>query len=156
MNQDVHEPEEHVAPSDAFRDATSKFAELRAYAQQYFAAKVDLAKLSARNIAIMAVLGVVGLLALASIVVISLVLLLSGIAGGIGAALGGRMWAGDLLVGGVVVGAVIGGALVGLGIVKKKFMSQAVKKYERIQKQQRDAFARTSRDRTATEGRVEI
>ena len=51
MDPQVDEPQEHVAPTDAMRDAVSKIAELRAYAQQYFSAKADQWKLPGSHIA---------------------------------------------------------------------------------------------------------
>ena len=41
-------------------------------------------------------------------------------------------------------------------MLKKSWMRATVKKYELTQKQQRDAFGRTSRDRTAAQGSVEV
>ena len=152
---DVDEPQqEHVAPSDAMREAMHKFAEVRAYAQQYLTARIDQLKLTARKIAILAVLGIVGLFALGAMVIIALVLLLAGFAGAIGSALGGRMWAGDLIVGAVVLGVFAAGAYVGLGMLNKASLKSTVKKYELAQKQQRDSFGRSSRDRAAGGGQV--
>jgi len=156
MPQVEEPPKDHVAPSDAARDALHKLAELRAYAQQYFSAKADKLKLTARNIAIMTALGIIGLIAAGATLVISLVMLLAGIAGAIGALAGGRMWVGNLVVGLLVLGIFVGGAIVGLGILKKAMMKATVKKYELVQKQQRDSFGRSSRDRTAAQGNVEL
>src|SRR5947207_11750664 len=99
MDQQVDDPQEHVAPPEAMRDALGKFAELRAYAQQYFSAKADQWKLTARNIAILAALGVIGLIVAGATMVIALVMLFQGLAGAIAAGLGGRVWAGNLIVG---------------------------------------------------------
>ncbi len=154
---EVDDPEqEHVAPSDAFRDALSKIAELRAFAQQYISARIDLAKLTARKIAIFTLLGIIALFVVATTLVIGLVLFLSGIAGAIATALGGRWWAGDLIVGAAVLGLFVGGAIVGMSRLKKSSMKSTVKKYESAQKQQRENFGRSSRDRTAAKGSVEV
>src|SRR3954471_5706635 len=153
---EVQEPQEHVAPSDAARDVLHKLAELRAYAQEYIAAKIDLAKLSVRNIAIFAALAIVGLIAAGATLVIALVMLFAGLAGAIAALAGGRMWVGNLVMGLLVLGVFVGGAIIGLGIVKKAFLKSTVKKYELTQKQQRDTFGRSSRDRPAASGSVEV
>lgn len=154
---EVEDPQaEHVAPTDAARDAFHKLAELRAYAQQFFSAKLDLAKVTARNIAILAALGIIGALAAGATLIVALVMFLGGIAGAIGAAAGGRMWVGDLIVGFLVLGIFAAGAIVGLGILKKSWQKATVKKYELAQKQQRDSFGRSSRDRTAAAGSVEV
>jgi len=156
MDPQVEEPQEHVAPTDAVRDAMSKLAELRAYAGQYFSAKADQWKLTARNVAIYAALGVVGLIVAGATMVIALVMLFQGLAGAIAAGLGGRMWAGNLIVGIVLLGAFIGGTIIGLGILKKASFKATMKKYELSERKQRDTFGRSSRDRTAAKGSVEV
>src|SRR3954447_10306840 len=156
MDQQVHEPQEHVPPQDAMRDAMGKLAELRAYAQQYFAAQSDLAKLKARNIGIFAAMGVIGLIVASATLVIALVMTLYGIAGAIAALAGGRMWVGNLVIGLLILGIFVGGAIFGLGLVKKASLKATMKKYERTQKQQRDTFGVSSRDRTAAQGNVEV
>ena len=156
MDPQVDDPQEHVAPPEAMRDALGKFAELRAYVQQYMSAKADQWKLTARNIAIFAALGVVGLVVAGATIVIALVMLLQGLAGAIAAGLGGRVWAGDLIVGLALLAIFVGGAIVGLGIVKKTWFKATVKKYELTERQQRESFGRSSRDRTAAKGSVEV
>src|SRR5438067_5859218 len=127
MDPQVDESQEHVAPTEAVRDAVSKVAELRAYAQQYFSAKADQWKLTARNIAIFAALGVVGLIVAGATIVIALVMLFQGIAGAIAAGLGGRVWAGNLIVGLALLAIFVGGAIVGLAILKKAWFKATVK-----------------------------
>ena len=117
---------------------------------------MDLAKSTARNIAILTALGIIGLIALGATLIVALVLFLAGIAGAIGAAAGGRLWVGDLVVGIIILGIFAGGAMIGLKILKKAWMKATVKKYELTQKQQRDSFGRSSRDRTAAAGSVEV
>src|SRR5947207_12405746 len=119
MDQQVDDPQEHVAPPEAMRDALGKFAELRAYVQQYMSAKADQWKLTARNIAIFAALGVVGLVVAGATIVIALVMLLQGLAGAIAAGLGVRAWAGDLIVELGLPAQFVCGASVGLGIVQE-------------------------------------
>src|SRR4051812_41787363 len=156
MDQQVDDPQEHVAPPEALRDALSKFAELRAYVQQYMSAKADQWKLTARNIAIYAALGIVGLIVAGATMIIALVMLFQGLAGAIAAGLGGRMWAGNLIVGVILLGLFVGGAMIGLGIVKKAALKATKRKYELTARQQREAFGRSSRDRTAAAGKVEV
>ena len=153
---EVEEPQDHVAPSEAAREALHKLAELRAYAQQYISAKIDLAKLSVRNIAIFAALGIIGLVAVGALLVIALVMTLAGLAGAIATLAGGRIWVGNLVIGLLVLGVFTGGAIFGMGMLKKSFLKATVKKYELAQKQQRDTFGRSSRDRTAAAGNVEV
>jgi hypothetical protein len=144
------------APAEAMRDALGKLGELRAYAQQCFSAKADLAKATGRNLALFAALGFVGLITASATLVIALVMFFSGLAGAIGSALGGRMWAGNLIVGFVLVALFAGGAVFALIALRKSWMRATVKKYELAEQQQRNAFGRSSRDRTAAQGSVEV
>jgi hypothetical protein len=66
------------------------------------------------------------------------------------------VWAGDLIVGLALLAIFVGGAIVGLGIVKKAWFKATVKKYELTERQQRETFGRSSRDRTAAKGSVEV
>ena len=107
---DVDDPQsEHVAPPSDAR-CVSQNRGTACVCAAVLLARVDLARVTARNIAIFTVLGLVGLLALGATLIVGLVLLLGGIAGAIGAALGGRVWIGDLVVGVVVLGVFVGGA----------------------------------------------
>ena len=60
------------------------------------------------------------------------------------------------VVGLLILGVFVGGVVFGLGMLKKSFLKATVKKYELTQKQQRDTFGRSSRDRTAAQGSVEV
>src|SRR3954463_15030195 len=85
-------PPDDQRPTEAFKDAGRKFAELGEYVSYYIAAKFDGIKGSVRNIGIYAALGVVGLIATAGFVVTAVVLLCRGIAGAFAALFGGRVW----------------------------------------------------------------
>src|SRR5688500_16323789 len=73
------------APGEAFKQAAKNFAELKEYFAYYVAAKKDGIAASVRNLGLYAVLGVLGLIAGGAIVVTAAVLLLTGLAGAIGA-----------------------------------------------------------------------
>jgi hypothetical protein len=131
---------ERPTVAEALRDSGRSFAEIAQYAGYFIAAKIDQIKLSVRSLILYALLGVLGAVAAAAVLIVAVVLLLMGIADGIGYALGGRVWLGDLIVGLVVIGAVAGG----LGIFVGKFNAAArlrtVQKYEDRLRQQRDQF----------------
>lgn len=88
-------------PSRAFGEAINRFAELRDYVAYFLAAKLDAIRLTVRNIAVLAVIGVIGLVAVAALIVTSVVMILNGIAGGLGLLMG--QWGANLLTGGVVL-----------------------------------------------------
>ena len=60
-------------------------------------------RVSIRNALLFGLLAMVAVIVIATFAVVSVVLACEGAAGGIGALLGGRNWAGELIVGGVVL-----------------------------------------------------
>src|SRR5438477_11672458 len=92
-----------MSPPDAFKAAADRFPEAAAYLRQYFSARLDLARLKVRRIIIYAALGIVGLIGLTALITTVVVMMCSGLAGWIGAGLGGRVWAGNLIVGGGLI-----------------------------------------------------
>ncbi|HLL88918.1 MAG TPA: hypothetical protein VK324_06420, partial [Tepidisphaeraceae bacterium] len=97
--------------SDAFRQAMAAAGELKDYATYYLSAKVDGLKVGVRNLALYAGLGIVGAVAGVTMIAYATVLLLGGIADGLGRLFGGHYWLGHLLVGLLVLGGVFGGGL---------------------------------------------
>jgi len=122
--------EEPIAPTEAMRDAFSKLGEVAGHAREYVSARIDLAKVKARNIVLFAVLGVVALFAVAASMIIGLAMLYTGLAQAIAAALGGRMWAGNLIVGGGMLALFAGGGLLGIARLKKAWLKATIARYE--------------------------
>lgn len=143
-------------PFSALRDALGKLAELKAYAREYFAAKGDQARLMFRRGLILGAAFVVAGLIFAASLCVAVVLLFLGLAEVITAGLGGRAWAGNLIIGGAFLLLVI----LGTAVILAKFLNgtrrTTVAKYERRQQEQRERFGRSSRDRAAAAGKVEI
>jgi hypothetical protein len=140
--------EEERSPADAFKEVGSHFSELKEYASYYLSAKADGMKASVRNLGLYAALGVVGLLAGGAIVVTSAVLLLTGLAGAIGAIFEpDKPWVGNIAVGLLILGA-IG---IGTMLFMKKFTAasreRTVKKYESRQQHQRVQFGHDVHER---------
>lgn len=79
-------------------------AELKAQALHYLQASADRVRLSARQAAIWGAIGLLAALVGATMLITATVLTLQGAANGIAAALGGRLWAGQLIVGLCVLG----------------------------------------------------
>src|SRR5436190_1352266 len=78
------------APAEAMKDLRKRLGEIGEYASYYLAAKSDAFKLSMKNAAVYAALVVVGLIASVALVVTAVVLMCTGIAGGLGALFGGH------------------------------------------------------------------
>lgn len=96
---------EQEAPSPV--DALLKhFAELRAYALLYLETRKDQLQALLRRGMLLFVLGIVVLLAATSAVVTAMVLLMTGVARGLGVLLGGHFWAGEILVGAGMLAAI--------------------------------------------------
>src|SRR3954462_40778 len=92
------------SPGEAFKEAGARLGELKEFASYYVAAKLDAWKVTGRNLGIYAALGIVGLIAASAIITTAAVLLLVGIAWGLGALLWHQYWLGALLVGLLVLG----------------------------------------------------
>jgi len=136
------ETDQPAAASAAFADAKERLAELREYVSFYLAAKSDAFKLSVRNAVFYAVLGVVGLLAGAAAIVTAVVLLIVGIADGIGSAFGRFGWLGDIIIGVAILGLIALGAKVALSKVFGASRKAMVEKYESRKHNQRQRFGR--------------
>jgi len=128
--------------ADAVRESIRSLAELVEYAGYLLSTKIDQLKLSIRTLVLYAALLVMGGVAVAAVLVVSVVLLFVGAAHGVGAALDGRDWLGDLIVSVVMLGA----AAVWLMLVLNKFKTasrrRTVRKYEERRKQQHERFGR--------------
>jgi hypothetical protein len=138
-------------PSEAVARLGRLIGEYKEYLAYYVGAKADSFKASIRNAGIYAGLGIIGLIAGGAIIVTSCVLLIAGIAAGLGQLftyLIGPAWAwlGDLIVGVVVLGAIGIGAWLMLSKLTKSFRSSTVKKYEQRQNWQRGQFGRSVKD----------
>jgi hypothetical protein len=125
-------------PGEAFKRAAGNFAELKDYLGYFVAAKLDGIKLSFRNLGLYAVLGVLALIAGGAIIVTAAVLLLTGLAGAIGAIFDpDKPWVGQIVVGLLVLGGLAGGTIMFLKKFTKASRERTVKKYESRQRQQR-------------------
>ncbi|HET6247829.1 MAG TPA: hypothetical protein VFE47_09035 [Tepidisphaeraceae bacterium] len=133
--------------SAAFHDAAKRLAEIREYIGYYIAVQADAARLAVRNAIFYAALGILGLFAAAAAVVAAVVLFLIGIAQVIGAALGGRVWAGELIVGVVVLAALALGAKIASSSITGSSRRKTVQKYESLQRKQRTRFGQSVDDR---------
>lgn len=145
--EDATRPEPDTRFRDGLRDSAASIAEIAQYAGHLLATKIDQLKLSIQKLILYAVLGVMGLVAAVSILAASVVLLFVGAAHGVGAALGGRDWLGDLIVSLVVLGAI--GLLLTVGLNRFRLASRRgmVRKYENRRKEQRERFGHDAAQR---------
>ena len=135
------------SPADAFKEAATRFGELKEFASYYVGAKLDGIKVTVRNLGIYAGLGIVGLIAASAIITTAVVLLLGGLAWGIGDLLWDKYWLGALIVGLLVLGGLAGGIIFGMKKLTNTFRKQLVQKYENRQRDQRTNFGEDVRGR---------
>ncbi len=134
------EPSDEQTPGAAFKDLPFRVEELREYVKYYLSAKADGIKVSLRNAGIYAALGVIGLIAGGAFIVTLMVFLLRGIAGGMGALFGGRLWLGELVTA-IVFLAVVGvGTMMALNRLTKASRERTASKYASRQQQQRARY----------------
>jgi hypothetical protein len=105
--------------------------ELRRHAGHYVQAAADSFRLTVRQAALRTVLGCLGAVVGVAVLVTSTVMLLDGIAGGIAAALGGRVWAGQLITGAVVLSGIALACWWLIGRMTESSRRRTIEKYER-------------------------
>jgi len=137
------------SPGEAFKEAGARLGELKEFASYYVAAKLDAWKVTGRNLGIYAALGIVGLITAWAIITTAAVLLLVGIAWGLGALLWHQYWLGALLVGLLVLGGLAGGIIFFMKRLTSTARKQLVEKYENRQRDQRINFGEDVRGRRA-------
>jgi hypothetical protein len=139
-------------PAEAFKEVGAKIGELKEFASYYVAAKLDAYKVAARNVGVYAALGVVGLIAGGTIISTAAVLLLVGIAWGLGKLLWGQLWLGALIVGLLVLGGLAAGIILFMKKLTGTSHKQTVEKYQNRQRDQRINFGEDVRGRRAGSG----
>ena len=107
------------------------------FASYYLAAQADRLKLTAINIAMFVILGAIGAFVGTAIVLTAGVLLIVGIAGGLGALFGGRLWLGDLATAILVLGILFAGTIIVFKKVTGTTRGKLVSAYEQRKSQQR-------------------
>ena len=118
----------------------ARVREVVAFANYYAAAQIDRLKLTAINIAMFAVLGLIALAIGLAIVFTAAVVLVIGVAGAIGAMLGGRMWAGELITSVAILGTIAGGVVIGFKLATKSTRGKLKASYDQRKRDQRDSF----------------
>jgi membrane protein implicated in regulation of membrane protease activity len=121
--------------------------ELYAYFSHFVRAQIDALKLSGRQIILWVAVGSLGAVLVASALVMGVVLFLSGLATGIGMAVGGAIWLGQIIVGLgflILFGIVL---LLGWSRIQSRSRSQKVQDYAERQQQQHLQFGHSVAER---------
>jgi len=131
--------EENPQPGRLFTTAES-LREAQAYAAHYIAAQLDRIRLAVRNLVVISALGILALFAAAAVVVTSMVLLCTGISGGLSRLYGGIPWLGDLSTAVLVIGVLAIAIKWFLSQLARSSLRQIVDAYERKKSRQRAEF----------------
>jgi hypothetical protein len=147
---------EGPSPAEAFKEAASRFAELKEYAALYVAAKADGIKVTLRNVAIYAALGVVGAIVGIGFLITAVVLLLNGLAGLVGEIFPERFedWGGPLVVGLLLLGGTAAAIVYGLKSVTNTSRKRLVEKYENRKRDERRVYGHDVQERAAEQERL--
>jgi hypothetical protein len=130
-----------ATPRDALLEGLARLQEIREYIAYFIEAKLDIIKATGRTLLLYFVAGVFGLVMGAALVATSAVLLLLGIAHGLGE-LFHHVWIGEVVVAVVVLGGVAGALMFGMMWLPRIMRKQLVSKYEARQRKQRTEFGR--------------
>lgn len=141
-----HRPEPSPHPLDG---VMRRLTEMREYLLDYLEARGDAFKLRARQTALRAALGVLAMVGLVAAIAYATIMILSGTAGGIGAALGGRLWAGQLITGLALLVFLALAAWLGIRRVNETSRRSTIDKYESKHLQQRARVGEDIRQRAA-------
>jgi hypothetical protein len=125
---------------DVWPAIVARIGELREYASFYIAANVDRLRLSGRATLMWSILGIVIGLAAVSVVATASVLLVVGLATGVGQLLEGRTWLGQLIVGATILFAAIAGTWFVLNRGLRNYERTLVEKYELRKREERTEY----------------
>jgi hypothetical protein len=138
-----------LPPTEALKSAGRYFGELKAYAGDYLAAKLDGVKLSLKRAVIFAGLGLLGLVVGGGILVTAAVLLLSGLANLLASVFDPpKPWFGQLIVGFIV----LAGAFIGTWLMLRRLTNASRKatlqKYQAMHEEQRREYGHDVAERS--------
>lgn len=134
--------------TDPLQDLGGQLSALREFVSFYLVSKWDGAKATLREAALAAALTAIAIFTLCSLIFIGLVLLLGGIAQGLGEWFDHRLWLGCLSLGGAMLIAIGGCVYFGVRSVRRGFAERTRLRYEERKAQQIAQFG-TSVDSAA-------
>ena len=121
--------------------------ELQAYFSHFMRAQVDALKLSGRHLVIWITVGGLGLIALLTLLIVAVVLLCTGLATGLGLALGNAPWLGQIIVGAGVLAVFTAILLGGCYSLHHRARTRKVEHYAERQLQQQAQFGHSVAER---------
>jgi hypothetical protein len=133
--------------AEALHLLQQQFSALCAYCLHFVNAKVDQLKMSGRHIALWVLVGCMGAIGLITMLIVAVVLLLTGLATGLGMALGGTLWLGQVIVGLGLLILFAMGTLLGCRRVHSRARAEKVQDYAERQLRQRAQFGHSVADR---------
>ena len=142
-------PEQNHSAAEALNQLLRQVMELYTYVLHFITAKADGIKLTVRQAVMWAVVGILGLIAASSVLVTAIVLLLSGLAGGLAVAFDSEAWLGKVVVGFLLLVIIAVGTLLGVRMQQRKSRHKKVQQYAERQLQQRTTFGHNVADRAA-------
>jgi hypothetical protein len=137
-----HEP---VGPA-ALRELLGQSQQLAEYFLHYVSARADILKRSVRVRLIWALAGLLGLFAMCVTIAIALHRIVLGLANGLGALLGGRVWLGDLAAGALLLASVALLFYLAQARWNNAFHQKMVVKYEKRKARQQTRFGHRASD----------
>lgn len=135
-------PEDDRPVTDAFDELLRHLGELREYFSYYLSARADGVKMGLRRIGLLAAMGIMGFVAGAALIVTTIVLLLRGMAGGLGRLFGGMQWLGELVTGVFFLIVLTWGLYFAWSRTTTSWRKATVKKYDQRKNWQREQFGR--------------
>lgn len=129
--------------SGLFQRIPALLDELKEYANDYFSAQKDLTRAKAKQFASKAILGSLALVAVLAVVAVSVLLVLTGIALGLGELFGDRPWLGFLVTGLLLLGIIGLAGWFGLQRWQKSSRESTIRRYEQRHELQRQRFHRS-------------
>lgn len=134
---------------DAVSLLVKQFRELGEYFSYYAAAKTDSLRLATRNALFGVALAALGFVAVSGFILVASWFLLSGLAEGLAALMGGQLWLGHVICGMFALLGVWLGLYAAWAYRKRVSRERTLNKYEQRQARQRAHFGRDVRDQSA-------
>src|SRR5688572_4666270 len=128
----AEEAEDRPATS-SLRNLIDDFRRIRELGAYYLTAKKDRLRLSVRQAVIWGAVGLLGLCVLLTVLTTAVVLLLVGLASGLGQAFGDSAWLGPTVLGGGLLLLIAGTTTAVLAWLGKSFRRKTVEKYEKLE-----------------------
>jgi len=130
------------SPSEALAELASLARQVKEFACTLLIAKADAIKATLRRILVLTALGIVAFVAASALIIVAVTLLLLGAARGIGSALGGQPWIGELIIGGSLVALLILAIFLTPKWLAASSRERTIAKYDQRQTRQRQRFGR--------------